>query len=382
MTAAVTFLQCLARAVTAMNLYEPDHPSARHAIDRAFTCAHEVSADAPATFTFLGDEVIWGKTPLRPLRGWAWASRLDSRGLQRLEIDHGLGRTELREFLEALAVRLGAGPGEQQPYPPLVLPHIRIGAVTVACDTPADTPSPGGPIALTDEITLVEWVLDDAAARGVVSAPETHGAASALSILMHAEGRLVLPLCHPAQTRHPLAAHAISVAVLSMGLAEALGCSGAEARELGAAGLLHDIGKVRLPLLGPEPANAAADGLPQARPDTHCVDGARMILRSSASLQRAAVVAYEHHLSPDGTGVPAARARRPPHWTAQLVAVCNTFDHLRLDAAPGDDREAALEQLDALAGARLDASLVQTFTHMVRRSDRRDIVTGPAAPAV
>ena len=120
---------------------------------------------------------------------------------------------------------------------------------------------------------------------------------------------MVLPLLQLKEFDQYTTTHALNVAVLSMGLAEAMACSSKDVRAMGVAGLLHDIGKVRIPhevLTKPgRPSTRRADIMRQ-----HPVDGARIIMQSDEDLELAAVVAYEHHIMLDGGGYPAVHYHR------------------------------------------------------------------------
>ena len=88
-----------------------------------------------------------------------------------------------------------------------------------------------------------------------------------------------------------------------MALGEFLGVGPATVRAFGLAGLLHDLGKVRIPR---EILNKPGKLTPEERAvvEAHPAEGARMILEGSEPLDLAAVVAYEHHLYLDGGGYP------------------------------------------------------------------------------
>ena len=59
--------------------------------DSAFRELQDLQASTPnPLFTFLGDEIVFGRLPLRELRGWDWSQRLAQAGIQRLEFrGHG-----------------------------------------------------------------------------------------------------------------------------------------------------------------------------------------------------------------------------------------------------------------------------------------------------
>ena len=98
---------------------------------------------------------------------------------------------------------------------------------------------------------------------------------------------------------------------------------------LGVMALVHDIGMARLPAGLGNKSTLTADE--RALVETHTAEGARLLLDDGGpGFELAAVVAYEHHLRPDGTGYPARRFRAAAHWASRLIGSC--FD-LRIVAA-------------------------------------------------
>ena len=80
------FLNSFAHALAVMVLYPDGHPSRERAIDAAYQQLDDISAAAERpSFTFLGDEVVYGRDALRELKDWEWGGRLVSAGIQLLE---------------------------------------------------------------------------------------------------------------------------------------------------------------------------------------------------------------------------------------------------------------------------------------------------------
>ena len=120
---------------------------------------------------------------------------------------------------------------------------------------------------------------------------------------------MLLPLLQLKEFDQYTTTHSLNVAVLAMGLAEQLGAGQAEVRAFGVAGLLHDIGKVRIPLdVLTKPGKLTDEE--RLVINRHPVDGARILLQSHDDLEVAAAVAYEHHVMLDGGGYPAMHYRR------------------------------------------------------------------------
>ncbi len=109
MAEGVEFLQALAQALAVVALYPPGHTTRLRALDNAYQRLVDLfTVNERPIFSFLGDEVILGKQPLRALRDWEWSSRLAGIGMQRLEFDSSIpiSLEELDAFLDNIVARL------------------------------------------------------------------------------------------------------------------------------------------------------------------------------------------------------------------------------------------------------------------------------------
>src|SRR5439155_886926 len=104
--------------------------------------------------------------------------------------------------------------------------------------------------------------------------------------------------------------------------------SARDVRSFGVAGLLHDIGKVKIPIEVLTKPGRFSDS-ERALMNRHPAEGARLILRAEEDLDLAAVVAYEHHIMLNGDGYPTFQFRRDCHEGSKLVHVCDVYDALR-----------------------------------------------------
>ncbi len=179
-----------------------------------------------------------------------------------------------------------------------------------------------------EETGAITWLLDEVRAGKMLPVVEAEAVAHSLFVSMRADGQTTLHLRPLHDMREYGSVHALNVSMLSMALAEQLGFEPAAVRDIGLAGLLADIGMVRLPI----DLTAKSEQLDQHERDlikSHPVQGARLIVEAEAALPLAAVVAYEHHLRMDGSGYPALNFSRTPHRVSRLVQICDTYHALR-----------------------------------------------------
>ena len=119
----------------------------------------------------------------------------------------------------------------------------------------------------------------------------------------------------------------------------------------------------------------------RARIEEHPAMGARMLLARGAVFDLAAIVAYEHHMRPDGTGFPRPRVPRDMHYVSRLVAVCDVYDALRTPRPwrPAWTPRRALEFVEEGAGTMFVAGVARAFTAMIRRLEDQKLLAAPAA---
>jgi putative nucleotidyltransferase with HDIG domain len=376
MSDAVRFLTALAQAVATMVLYEEGHPARERALDAAYQPLHDLQSQSPRqSFTFLAGEVIHGSEPVRELRGWEWSGRLVSAGVQRLEFDEPVTREEVDALLDDILARLSVSAAQHDsPEMRQLRPsRIRMGTVGVRgeIDAPA-TPVASLDYSLADEVAAVRWMHDEVEARRALPLAEAEAVVRSLSIAMHGDRQLILPLLRLRDHDEYTTTHSMNVAVLSMAIAEFLGYAPQDVRAFGIAGLLHDVGKVRIPR---EILNKPGKLTPEERLiiNQHPIDGARLLLDSPERLEMAAVVAYEHHMMHDGGGYPQPRYCRACHSASRLAHVCDVYDALRTHRPYRGawTSEAVMQYIESRAGTEFDPDVALAFVRMMRQWEPR-----------
>lgn len=370
----VRFLHAAAHAIATMALYAEGHPARERALDGAYGPLADLQAVHPRQrFTFLGDEVVYGTEPLPELRGWEWNARLVAAGVQRLEWDEPVRRDELEALLDEIFARLTLSTLDSPEARQLRGTRIRIGTVGMRGET-ADDEFPGAALdfSLEDEAHAVRWLHGEVQDGRAIPLAEAEAVVRSLSVAMHGDRRMIVPLLRLREHDEYTTTHSMNVAVLSMALAEFLGQSGAEVRAYGVAGLLHDVGKVRIPA---DILNKPGKLTPQERAiiNSHPVEGARILLEAEERLEVAAIVAYEHHIMHDGGGYPGLHYCRTCHTASRLAHVCDVYDALRTNRPyrAAWSSEAVLAYIVERAGSEFDPDVAHAFVRMMRQWEPR-----------
>ena len=182
------------------------------------------------------------------------------------------------------------------------------------------------------------------------------------------------------------AGHSERVSRYTLALADAVGLKDEARKQAEWAGLLHDVGKIRvLPII-----LAKRDRLDAAEAEmvrTHAQVGADMIrsLDPGRTLRPVEEAVRHHHERYDGTGYPEGLHAAAIPLLARLVAIANAYDNLTA-GCPGHKavgHNAAMRTIAAEAGSHFDPALAAAFVAAIR-PDRvtggRPLRQAPAAP--
>lgn len=383
---AVRFLTSMAQALATMSLYAEGHPVRSRAAVASFDTLRDLqAADPRPSFSFLGSDVVYGQQAIRGLTDWEWATKLANVGVQRLEFEDIVDREAYVNFLEDVLARVSAftaiaaanaSANVQIPRSNNGAMPIRFGAIGVRGATEAKTPlAPIDDAALLDlnvEVDALQWVHDEVNERAQIPLLEAESIVRSLSVAMHGDSQMLLPLLTLKEFDQYTTTHALNVSVLSMGLAEFMGLSPREVRSYGVAGMLHDLGKVRVPKdILTKPGKLTPEEWALMR--SHTVEGAKLILQSDQNLDVAALVAFEHHIMINGGGYPDRHYRCDCHKASALVHVCDVYDALRTKRPYRDAWEpaATLEYIARGIGSEFDPDVAKAFMAMMGKWEPR-----------
>jgi putative nucleotidyltransferase with HDIG domain len=391
----IEFLNAFAQALSALALYPEGHTSRERALDVVYQRLVDLQkTDRLPLFSFLGDEVVYGDMPIRELRGWDWSRRLSDAGVQRLQFETDVSRDEFEDFLDELLARLTLRAIDTSEARQMRPSRIRFGAIGIKGEDQAKTEAiETATIAfsLADEADTVRWMHDEVSTGHDLPLSEAEAVVRGLSVAMHGDQKLIMPLLKLRRFDEYTTTHSINVSVLTMGLAEWLGMGSADIRAFGVSGLLHDLGKVKIPLEVLTKPGKLTDQ-ERAIMNAHPAEGARLILSTEHDLELAAVVAYEHHIMLNGGGYPKLKYQRDCHWASRMVHVCDVYDALRTKRPYRDAwaAEKVLSYLEERSGTEFDGEVSHSFVAMMREWEPRlasvteteaVVPTGSAAPA-
>ncbi|WP_147274334.1 HD-GYP domain-containing protein [Bremerella cremea] len=163
--------------------------------------------------------------------------------------------------------------------------------------------------------------------------------------------------------------HVYNVATYSLLLAKGLGVTDEkELQSISMGGLLHDLGKLRIPLHILNKKERLTD-IEWSIIQRHPTDGfIELAVREDISEAQLMMV-YQHHEKLDGSGYPVGIGANEIHFYAKVCAVADVFEALtgnRPYRNPVTKAE-ALETLEGLAPHKLDQEMVQCWIALTNR---------------
>jgi putative nucleotidyltransferase with HDIG domain len=372
MSDPIRFLLSMGHVLSAMSLYDRGHPARERALDDSFEHLLELIGDhSEREFTFVDREVVFHRQVLRDLKDWEWAARLAGVGIERVEFDDAVVREDYEEFLRDAFHRFKGDGFDTTEARYMRRTGIRYGPIAVEqkIDEAAELIASTATIAysLQDDVETIEWMHQQVQERGNLPLLEAETVVRSLSTAMHSQKEIILPLLQLKEFDQYTTTHATNVAVLTMALAEYVGLHGRDVRAMGVAGLLHDLGKVRIPkeiLVKPGAFTDEERKVMQRHPD----EGARIIMGRDVRLEVPAIVAYEHHIMLNGGGYPSMHYQRPTHIASRLVHICDVYDALCTNRPYRDawSSEKALLLIEEQSGADFDPHFARPFLAMMR----------------
>lgn len=375
MSDPVQFLMSMGHVLAAMSLYHKGHPARERAVDESYEELRAlVDGEEVRQFTFVDHEVVFHRQVLRDLKEWEWGTRLADVGIERVEIEESVTRDGYEEFLRDAFHRFKGESLDTTEVRYMRHTGIRYGPILIGTEDDDQDELLGTratiAYSLQDDIETVEWMHRQVQDDAELPLLEAEMVVRSLSTAMHGQDEIILPLLQLKAFDQYTTTHSTNVAVLAMALAEHIGLQGRDVRVMGVAGLLHDLGKVRIPkdiLVKPGAFTDEERRVMQRHP----AEGARIILGRDVRLEVPAIVAYEHHIMLNGGGYPAMHYARPTHIASRLVHVCDVYDALCTkrpyrDAWPS---KKALALIEENTGDDFDPRFAVPFVRLMRQQE-------------
>jgi putative nucleotidyltransferase with HDIG domain len=160
--------------------------------------------------------------------------------------------------------------------------------------------------------------------------------------------------------------HSVAVCALMVSLARQLGLDEAQTRQAGLAGLLHDVGKMMIPLEilnKPGKLTDAEFGAVKSHPS----QGHKMLLEGSGISDIALDVCLHHHEKTDGSGYPERLTDEQISLYAKMGAVCDVYDAITSNRPykSGWEPAESIRKMAEWSNGHFDKRIFQAFVKSI-----------------
>jgi HD-GYP domain-containing protein (c-di-GMP phosphodiesterase class II) len=360
----------LAAAVNMRTLYPANHPRVVGGVQQIIgQLAQFLQQNRKESVTFLivgedlvADDQIVRKTTLSQQQ---FVDILRRRGIERLTLADGLEAAEVDALITALAV--GSTPAGSA--------NVILGHVNVAVDDQPVEEQQDHPELSVEQLENVRQAFARFRLEKKLPLHQMEEMVWGFIESMSRTTRSILPLAKLKEHDEYTFVHSVNVSLLVLAQARSFGIKGSMLHALGMAGLLHDIGKLMVPLTVLNKPGKL-EGEEWSVMKSHTEQGAWYLSETEGSTPLSIIVAYEHHLRYDGqANYPEASAGRIPNLASRMTSIADTYDALQT-VRPYQKpllRSAAYDILRKRSETFYDPMLVANFIRVIGE---------PAAPSV
>ncbi|SDR86744.1 HDIG domain-containing protein [Halopseudomonas sabulinigri] len=165
---------------------------------------------------------------------------------------------------------------------------------------------------------------------------------------------------------HYTAEHSLRVSILAIALGRELGLAEYQLEQIGVCGMLHDVGKIKVPneILN-KPGALTAEELRIMQ--SHANEGRRLLMSNQQVTPATVDVAYSHHERLDGKGYPRGLDAPKIPYFAKIIAVVDAYDAINSDRVYSKGKS-SLESLRILLEAvnsHFDEEIVGHFVRLI-----------------
>jgi HD-GYP domain-containing protein (c-di-GMP phosphodiesterase class II) len=349
----------IASAINMRALYPANHPRVMQSVDAILKGLQETRQEQ-ITYLIVDDDLVVGDDVIRKtsLSLRQFIEILKRSGIERLTLAAGVDADEVRAFIGALAA------GETVPSSP----HIIVGRVRVAIEEEEVETKPRE--LTVDQLEAAREAWNKFRVEKQLPMKQLEDLVWSFVDSISRTTRAILPLAKLREHDEYTFVHSVNVSMLVLAQARSFGIQGPMLHAFGMAALLHDIGKLTVPLpVLNKPGKL--DGAEWETMKGHTEHGAWYLSQIDGTPPLSIVVAFEHHLRYDGQpNYPLLRTPRVPNLASRMTSIADTYDAMST-VRPYQEplaRAAAFDILRKRSETFYDPLLAGSFIRLVDQS--------------
>lgn len=362
MEAAQNLIKTLMAAVKAVALYPAQHPSRRNPRTALLNLLGQVSRKRPVEFAIREDTLTINDEPLFEASAAADEFFARLRGLEftTLRFLPGVSESEIGVFLELFAVddgRVKGVEGWRKLFANSQITHIEV---------EHEDDLEGRAVKVYGEATsYIKGLWQETRLGRIPKGDEAVKIVDEMSQILNEDRSPLVGLTMLSDYDNYTFNHSVNVGVFAMALAQECGYAVADAKTIGLGGLLHDVGKTRIPIeIINKPGKLDPDEWSQMQ--RHPVYSGELV--QQMGLNYIFDIVQQHHCGFNRSGYPQLPASKELHEGAMMTAVCDVYDSMTT-TRPYQRCYTPQESIEVLFKLRekghLNPQLVEAFTRTV-----------------
>lgn len=353
----------LAAGATIRALYPAGHPRVLASIGSTIEALRQGllrRGNDSVTILVVGDDLVIDQDVVRKetLSQQQFVELLKRRGVERLTIAGSVTAEEMEQLLHGLST------GEALQSSASVI----IGRVQIRMEDEQATKEERQDLSV-DQLEVVREAFVNIRAGRPLPLADVEQLIWGFIDSMSKTTRSILPLAKLREHDEYTFVHSVNVSLLVIGQARSFGITDRQLHTFGMAALLHDIGKMTVPL---EVLNwpGKLQGEQWALMQSHAEMGAWYLTEHGGVPPLSIIVAFEHHLRFDAKpNYPVLRKPRQPNLISRMTSIADAYDAMQT-VRPYQKpllRSAALEIITKRAETFYDPLLVANFKQIVEK---------------
>lgn len=326
------FVRHIVMAISNVFLYSIDHPQVSNLCAKGILSLKEAMGNDPdISFMVIDGELIHDGMMLKKSMYFSrLAQLLANRGIGSVRITHDVDISEMKDFILNLAKK------GNKLDPICSSPNIHLGKVEVRRTQPRDaelaapdTPKGSGyPEMSGDEIAKLMEIYEEVQKHKRLRVVGIQEIVNGIVDILKQGTTPFLGLAPLRTADEYTFTHSIDVCSLNITQAMGLGIEGQLLYDIGIAAMLHDIGKLFIPV---EIINkpGSLDKKEWSLMKQHTIRGAEYLLGLPGIPKLAVVTAFEHHMKFNYGGYPEAPKGWKQNLCSQITTISDHFDAMR-----------------------------------------------------
>ncbi|MCP2520906.1 HD domain-containing protein [Candidatus Aminicenantes bacterium AC-335-A11] len=371
------FLGIFSGALTNCLLYSPNHPQTANLMKRAFQILRFILDDKLKINIVVVENKLIVEDIVIPSQKVFVSNlikKLRRNGIESLTFVRGLEFNEFENLIKDLATRI-----EKEEIKKMVsTAHIKLGIIDISFQSSYEGKGevkseeygkiPDFPLNMGNYLGLIKEIFDEVKKKRKI---EISGLTKIIVNFLLAIKKELKPLLILAPMKRYdqyVYTHAINVGLLTCYQASNLGFSPEDIKEIGLAAMLHDVGKLFVPLkiLNKNgPLTEKEWNIVQ----NHPIEGAKFLLEAEGITPLAVQVAYEHHMKYDLSGYPKPKYKKQINIITQMTSISDFYDALvsKRPYRKPLSHEEAIQLIYWKSGTDFNPKLVSNFLNIISK---------------